>query len=315
MHFSLDEPLKGLTAISGIWDSHFHVWDAEEYLKAENWLHLYGITKITGLATPEIKKELEKADKGDTIAFAYYLPPNNFGDHATDELITHVEKAHSLGYPMVKMWFGPRFLDFTKSDKPFRIDHPSFEPVFSLIEDYKLSLDIHIADPDISYEKVYLDKERYRTKEQAITEFKAVLERHPSMKTVGVHLGCLPEHLEELAAMLDKFPNYYVDTASTRWMVRELGKNTVKTREFFNKYQDRILFATDLSVGWQERPDEYFATRLWSQRLFWETTVRGVDLPFKDEDNRDGQTRINGLELPRSILDKLYWKNAEKFFS
>jgi hypothetical protein len=64
-----------------------------------------------------------------------------------------------------------------------------------------------------------------------------------------------------------------------------------------------------------KRPEGYYASRYWAQRLFWETNVRSVELPFPDDDNPHPPTHINGLELPAEVLDRLYWKNAEDFFN
>ncbi|MHA1615349.1 MAG: hypothetical protein ACTSYJ_10930, partial [Candidatus Thorarchaeota archaeon] len=51
-------------------------------------------------------------------------------------------------------------------------------------------------------------------------------------------------------------------------------------------------------------------------RLLFETDVRNVPLPFVDADTvNTGGTHINGLNLPKSVLDKIYWKNATRFFS
>ncbi|MHA1967009.1 MAG: hypothetical protein ACW964_04320 [Candidatus Hodarchaeales archaeon] len=38
----------------------------------------------------------------------------------------------------------------------------------------------------------------------------------------------------------------YADTTSTPWMIRELGKDVKESNEWFEKYQDRILFVSDL---------------------------------------------------------------------
>ncbi|MFX1255429.1 MAG: amidohydrolase family protein [Promethearchaeota archaeon] len=315
MKFDINNPLNGLnTPNSRIWDAHTHIWKAGDYKNLEKWNKIYGIHKIIGIAQPEVRKNLEKTNQATNIVFAYYLPSNAFADINAQELLDSVDEAHSLEYKIVKMWFGPRFLDFSQSKKSFRIDHPEFEPVFSRIEEYGLALDIHIADPDKWYQTKYLDTKRYRTKDQAINEFISVLENHSSIRTIGVHFGCLPEHLEQLEKMFKLFPNYYIDTAATRWMIRELGKEPKKSRDFFTKYKERILFATDLSVGWQDRSDGYFAGRLWGQRLFWETNVRNVKLPFPDEDSPNDETYINGLNLPQDVLNHLYWKNAESFF-
>ncbi len=317
MRFHLDKPLDGLHALPyKIWDAHLHIWDGSAFAKFEKWADIYGIQKFTGIVTPDVKNALEESGKAARFVFALYLPIDAFAQHNTQKLLTAVDEAHKNGYTIVKMWFGPQFLDFTDMRKPFAISLPVFDEVFSRIEDYGLPIDIHVADPDIWYTKKYLDAGRYRTKRQAIDEFISVLERHPDLRAISVHFGSLPEpeNLPLLASMLDRFPHLYIDTASTKWIVRELGRKPQESRRFLIKYQKRILFASDLSVGWGDKDESYYATRYWTQRLFWETDANDVFLPFADEDNEKGLTKINGLDLPSSVLKNLYWKNALHLF-
>ena len=316
LKFNIQDPLAGLLSLeTRIWDAHVHIWDADAFNDLAKWGNTYGVSRFMGIATPDVKKVLEQNGKASKIVFAFYLPMEAFANHNSDTLLSAVGEAHRLNYKMCKMWFGPRFLDYYQSKQKFSISDPIFDPVFSQIEDYELPIDIHAADPDYWYETVYLDKERYRTKNQAIDEFTTVLERHPSLKAVSIHFGSLPEDLDKLSVLLRRFPNVSIDTASTKWMIRELGKNPDKLKEFLIEFQKRILFATDLSVGWTDRDDNYFATRYWSQRLFWETNVKNVELPFPDDDNPNPPTYINGLNLSPKFLEDLYWNNAERFFS
>jgi len=318
LQFTVGNPLKGLKSpVSDIWDSHIHIWSSGDFSTFKECASRFGVTRFMAIAAPEVKKELEEAGEIDTTVFAYYLPINAFAEHETKTLLQSLDEAHSLEYTVVKMWFGPRFLDFSSSTKKFSIASESFEPVFSQIEDYGFIVDVHVADPDQWYKTKYLDVEKYRTKDTAIKEFKTVLERHPKMTTISVHFGSLPEpsNLATLEKMLDEHSNLYIDTASTKWIVRELGKDPIKSLEFFKKYKNRILFATDLSIGWggNNVSREYLETRYWTQRLFFETNAREVELPFLDEDNSN-QTVINGLNLPENILKKFYWHNAQKLF-
>lgn len=317
MRFDLNDPLSGLPSLTtNIFDSHVHIWDADAFDDLEKWGNQFGVTQFLGIAQPEVKKTLEQNGKDSKIIFAFYLPMKAFAEKKPREIIKAVDEAHNLNYAATKAWFGPRQIDFFNTEKLVSIADPIFEPVFTRIEDYGLPLDIHVADPDIWYSTKYQDSERYRTKTQAIDAFNTVLERHPSLKVISVHFGSLPEihNLIQLEKIFKKFPNFYVDTASTKWIVRELGKDPQRAREFFIRYQTRILFATDLSCGWEDRSEEYFASRYWTQRLFWETDVRKVELPFADEDNENPPTVINGLNLPQSILKRFYWQNAENFF-
>ncbi|MCK4848092.1 MAG: amidohydrolase family protein [Candidatus Heimdallarchaeota archaeon] len=315
MKFDLTDLLQGLESPEiTIWDSHVHIWNAEAFIPLCKMGEVYGVTHFMGIAAPDVKETLESDGFGDKITFAYYLPIDAFAGHEPERIIKAIDEAHSKEYSMVKLWFGPRFLDFFNAEKPFAMNLSIFEPVFSLIEDYSIPMDIHVADPDFWYSTKYKDSKRYRTKEQALNEFRHILRRHPSLKTISVHFNSLPEDLIQLERDLEIFPNLYIDTASTKWIIRELGKNRIETKTFFEKYYKRLLFATDLSVGWENQGEEYLATRYWSQRLFWETDYSQVELPFPDNDNPDAPTYINGLNLPKKILEHFYWKNAETFF-
>jgi hypothetical protein len=96
-------------------------------------------------------------------------------------------------------------------------------------------------------------------------------------------------------------------------MARELSKGTKKVREFMLKYSDRVLFGTDLSSNRGAR--DYFSGRYVAQRILWETKERETPLPFPDADTKDiGGTVINGLDLPLSVLRKLYWQNANRIY-
>jgi predicted TIM-barrel fold metal-dependent hydrolase len=292
------------------------VWNDAAFLDYISWAERYSVNGFMVIASPEIKQKLQTAMPDRVFRFALYLPKEGFANHDTQLLLDAVETARAHDYDMIKMWFGPRFLDYAGAQRPFAISHPAFNDVFSQIEHYGLPIDIHVADPDIWYRNKYSDTVRYRTKVQAIEEFNTVLDYHKDLGAISVHFGSLPEpgNLPVLASMLQRYENLFIDTASTKWMIRELGRDPAGSREFIVRHQNRILFASDLSVGWDGTADDYFATRYWSQRLFWETDVRDVILPFHDEDSDEGHTRINGLNLPADVLTKLYRGNANKFF-
>lgn len=312
MIFSIDNPLNQLSdEYTTIFDAHTHVWGSEKFDNFHNWASKYGVNRLMAIATPDIRKELI-ASGYDNLVFAFYLSSSNFAEYNTKEILKEIDLAHENEYSIIKSWFGPRFLDFSNAEGPFRLNNYDLDPIFSRIEDYDLMLEIHVADPDAFYDTVYTDKKRYGTKEERINDFREILSNHKSMRTKSVHFGSLPEDLDTLSHLLDDFNNLYIDTASTRWIIRELGKDIEKTRNWFNKYYDRVLFATDLSVGWTDRDDYYFASRYWSQRIFFETSIK-TELPFKDDSNPNG-TMINGLNLDKKILDHLYFKNAEKLF-
>jgi predicted TIM-barrel fold metal-dependent hydrolase len=100
--------------------------------------------------------------------------------------------------------------------------------------------------------------------------------------------------------MLDEHPNVMVEFGARE---AELGRQPRQTREFFLKYQDRVMFGTDNGMDeamyrnhfrWMETADESFD--------YW---------------GHPGQGRweIYGLDLPDPVLEKIYHLNAEKMFS
>ena len=121
---------------------------------------------------------------------------------------------------------------------------------------------------------------------------------------------------------LDKYPNIFIDTSSARWVIRELGKDVPRTKSWFEKYQDRILFGSylnnihfKLTSFFRKKEREYFwVSRYGSLRLFFETS-KILPLLFQDNDAPPGQnTVIHGLDLPKSVLEKVYYSNAINFF-
>jgi len=67
-----------------------------------------------------------------------------------------------------------------------------------------------------------------------------ILKKHPKTKFIGAHFGSETFALQQLADTFDKYPNFHVDCAAR---LRILGRlNPQAVRDFFVKYQDRVLF-------------------------------------------------------------------------
>ena len=106
------------------------------------------------------------------------------------------------------------------------------------------------------------------------------------------------EDLAEVGRWLDAYPNMYVDIDAR---ISELGRQPYTARQFFLKYQDRIMFGTDTA------PDRT-AYRMYYR--FLETDDEYFD-PARGH-HRQGFWMIYGVFLPRDVLEKLYYKNAER---
>lgn len=299
-----------------IFDAHTHIGEPEATDKMLEIEDEFGVTAQIGIVHSKDGFKYAKDKYPKRFVFAKYLSLSDIAHYNVDPVIDDISKTKDEGYSLTKTWFGPRWRDYIE-DVPsgFRIDSPKLDPVFQALEDNDLPLLIHVADPDTYFELHYQDLSKYGTKEDNLGQLEAVLERHPRVVFQIPHFGAQPEihRLPNLARWLDRFSNVLLDTASSRWMARELSKDVEKAREFLMRYSDRILFGTDLSAN---RGDmEYFGARYLAQRILWETDVRGEPLPFEDTDTKDsGGTFINGLDLPLSVLRKLYWENAIRVY-
>ena len=106
------------------------------------------------------------------------------------------------------------------------------------------------------------------------------------------------EDLAEVGRWLDAYPNMYVDIDAR---ISELGRQPYTARRFFLKYQDRIMFGTDTAPS-------RAAYRMYYR--FLETDDEYFD-PAGGH-HRQGFWMIYGVFLPKDVLEKLYYKNAER---
>jgi hypothetical protein len=299
-----------------IFDAHTHIGEPDNIDKMLEIEDAFGVAVQIGIVHSKDGFLAAKEKYHERFVFAKYLSLRDIAYYNVEPVIDDIVRTKEEGYSLAKTWFGPRWRDYIE-DVPsdFRIDSPKLDPVFQALEENELPLLIHVADPDTYFEIHYQDASKYGTKEDNLNQLEAVLERHPRLVYQIPHFGAQPEihRLSNLGSWLDRFPNVILDTASSRWMARELSKDVKKAREFLMKYSDRILFGTDLSANRGNM--EYFGARYHAQRLLWETDAKGEPLPFEDADTKDsGGTFINGLDLPTSVLRKLYWENAIKTY-
>ena len=116
---------------------------------------------------------------------------------------------------------------------------------------------------------------------------------------------------ERLQRMLDTYPNLYLDTSATRWMVREISAQRDPAREFVIRNADRLLFGTD-QVSGDDRGFDFLASRFWCHRKLWETAFTGPSPIYDPDLPKENQPPLRGLALPDEVLQKLYHDNAVK---
>ncbi len=138
----------------------------------------------------------------------------------------------------------------------------------------------------------------------------AVVAQHPALRVIGAHLGSLEYDVDEVAKRLDQYPNFAVDTSAR---LTDLAlQDTEKARRFCIKYQERILWGTDLVAGAVSKMTFERQTRYLN---YAEETYREYTEFFEsDGDVKVGRHTVRGLGLPDSVLEKIYRTNAERWY-
>lgn len=137
-----------------------------------------------------------------------------------------------------------------------------------------------------------------------------LLARHPRLRFTGVHMASIEWDVDRLGHWLDAHPGAYVDVAARIGQVQyQSQRRRERVRDFFIRYQDRLMYGTDLAQS-DEQPDADFAGDLdtvWRRDWRYFNTADTFAVPELD-------TPVLGLALPRVVVDKLYRLNAEKAY-
>ncbi|MEZ5355382.1 MAG: amidohydrolase family protein [Bryobacteraceae bacterium] len=132
--------------------------------------------------------------------------------------------------------------------------------------------------------------------------------KHPKTRFVNAHVAMLYYDMDKVRALLDKYPNADVEISAS---VQDLGRAPRMMREFFLKYQNRILFGTD---GNPRRGIDEFWVPHWR---FLETLDEHFDHPAQIRSATGaplhGRWKISGIGLPDDVLRKVYYENALRY--
>jgi predicted TIM-barrel fold metal-dependent hydrolase len=278
-------------------------------------------------ATLAIKHRLKSQFEFFTNVSWQRVEESGWGEFEADRL----EREVALGAKGIKFFKAMGLGARDANDKLIHIDDERFAPIMTKAAKLNVVVAIHVGDPKAFFEPPTPQNERYDELKLAPDwsfygqdypplmelwkQTERLVARHPGTTFLFIHLG-LSEDLDYMERLLDAHPNVYVDTSAR---VPEFGRHPVdKLRRFFIKFQDRILFGTDLSISpghWQlgsvsetpVGPDD--AVKFYQAHFrFFETDQKNIDHPTPIQ----GRWKVNAIHLPPEVLRKLYYDNAEK---
>jgi predicted TIM-barrel fold metal-dependent hydrolase len=206
-----------------------------------------------------------------------------------------------------------------------KIDDRRFDPMWDACGQLNIPVAIHVSDPIAFFTPTDRFNERYEelsnhpdwsfyghdfpSNAEILEARNRVFARHPKTQFIVLHVGNFSEDLGNVSENLERFPNMSVDIAAR---IGELGRQPRTARKFFDKHQDRILFGTDATPHGDEFPQQVFNDQLYEiYYRFLETDDEYFDYaPAKVPPQ--GRWRIYGINLPETILRKVYFENAAR---
>jgi len=156
---------------------------------------------------------------------------------------------------------------------------------------------------------MYLHPE-YPSYQKQIEARDHMLEKHPDMRFVGAHLASLEWSVDEIAERLDRFPNLAVDMAERISHLQHQAVNGYeKVRDFFIRYQDRILYATDITVDDSISPETVRANAYSTWINHWRFFISDEMMEAPEVPGK-----FRALHLPKEVIDKVYTTNIKKWY-
>lgn len=184
---------------------------------------------------------------------------------------------------------------------------------YEAMEARQIPLVAHVADPATCWDRdliepwafdagYYYGGGDYVEKEQLCAEVEDVLTRYPKLKIILAHLYFMSDEPQRLDALMTRHPNVCLDIVAGTEMYFNFGKDPGWWRNFFMKYQDRIVFGTDNSnfYGAEDVENARITCRMEEAFLTTAGEIRAWD------------KKTYGIELPNDVCEKIFGGNFKR---
>ncbi|MTI87805.1 MAG: hydrolase [Balneolaceae bacterium] len=261
---------------------------------------------------------------------ATFSTKNIFKNEWAEQTIQHIQQSIDEGACGIKFWKNIG-MTIQRPDNSFLMpDDPELKPVFTYLENNQIPVLGHQGEPKNcwlpieemtvksdqdyfgSHPKYHMYKnDEYPDYMEHVEARDNVLSRHPNLTFIGLHLASLEWSLDELSRRLDNHPNLAVDLAERiAHLYHHTAQDRNKVIDFFHTYQDRIIYGTDIiddpaiPVSQVKKKLETRWNNHWS---FFSTNQLLRSDQIEDT--------FKGLDLPTSILEKIYRTNALQWYA
>jgi len=288
----------------------------ERLIKEMDAMGLRVLVNLSGGSDPAAVKEKGDFIRGSRYADRFAVFANVQWDGAggpgwAEKAVADLEAAVKNGAIGLKI--GKNLgLRATKADgRRLKVDDPDLEPVWDACARLNIPVIIHTAEPKEFFSPLDYKNERWLelalfpsrrnympgrpTFEELQGERDRMFEANPKTRYIGAHFAYYGHNLPGAAKLLDRLPNVTLEVSAVLY---EFGRQPRAAREFFIKYQDRILFGKDSYA-----PNEF--------PYYWRV-FETADEYFDYYRDYHATWKLYGLDLPDEVLKKVYYENALK---
>lgn len=283
-------------------------------------LNVTAMVNLDGRWDDELEANLDRYDRAHPDRFLTFCHVDwrLLQSDGPDALVASLERSARAGARGLKVW-RDLGLDVRVGGQLLMPDDARLAPVWEAAGALGLPVLVHVGNP-LAF---FLPTDRHNERLEEILRHPSVSERrhgpahfhrlvdaleavvaaHPRTTFIGAHVGCCAEDLGRVSAMLDRYPNYWIDLAARA----ELGRQPRAAARLVADHADRVLFGADI---FPIDPAEYachFRILETDDEYFSYSADREVPAPT-------GRWAVSGLALPTDVLEQVYAGNARRLF-
>jgi hypothetical protein len=234
------------------------------------------------------------------------------------DAIKQIDLDFARGAVAVKIWKNIGMEIKNSSGQYVLADDAKFAPIYKDIASHGKTLMTHQAEPDVAWgppdaadpswsyyqenpQWYVANRPGFPSKQTILEARDHILASNPQLRMVGVHLGSMERDLDNIASHLDKYPNFAIDTAARMEYLMLMPPE--KVRAFLIKYQDRVLYGTDLDLLPDDNLGDTFKEWQTTYARDWRFLATGETLTVAGK-------QVHGLSLPQPVLEKIFRSNA-----
>ncbi len=313
--------------VKNVFDGHIHMhrWrleqtgekfihGLEEYRRACGLKYIALASLPSGNPTPaprdvsnNIMCAFYKLANENTFAYGGFIYPSYPACESEMEGMSIEEQLDELieiGFDGIKMLEGKPNL-YAKVKKP--LDGEFFEGALAKMEREGTYLLMHAVDPELFWTTTdeelvkkgwtYGDSTKYPSSEEIYEQVENLLEKHPKLNLCLAHFFFCSEKPEKLERMFEKYENLSIDITPGGEMYISFAKRREYFKAFFEKYQDRIIFGTDMDFT------PHLESGIWLCDRVYRFLATSEELSSFDDH------MLAGLSLSGEALQKIFSDN------